>query len=152
MTAAEVRRFSGEDLAGIERLVSAVALECYGHLLPGYRFDAGDNWPAAWVAAAGGEIVGVMLTGQDWLDDLWIARRHRRAGLGTRLLRLGEDEIAGRGHAAARLRVVAENTAAQRFYARHGWSEDRRYPHEIHGFEMVEMAERLDRQHRKGSP
>ncbi len=143
-TAIEIRRFAGAgDLARIERLVSAVVLECYGHLLPGYRFDAGENWPAAWIVGAGSEIVGVLLTGHAWLDDLWIAQPYRRQGIGARLLQIAESEIAGRGHPRARLRVVAENLTARQFYAGQGWREDGGYPHEAHGFAMIEMSKAL---------
>ena len=141
VAAIEIRRFTGpEDLPRIARLVSAVVRECYGHLLANYHFNADENWPAAWVAEAGGEVVGVLLTGRDWLDDLWIARTHRRRGIGARLLEIAEGEIAGRGHAVGRLRVVAENLSARQFYARHGWCEDRSHPHEAHGFAVVEMS------------
>ena len=141
----EIRRFAGPaDLARIERLVSAVVQECYGHLLQeDYRFDAGENWPGSWLAEAGGDLVGVLLTGRDWLDDLWIAPTHRRQGLGARLLAVAEGEISGRDHACGRLRVVAGNLFARQFYASHGWREDGRYPHETHGFEMVEMTKAL---------
>lgn len=144
VAAIAIRKYtSPEDLPRIERLVSAVVRECYGHLLANYRFNADENWPAAWVAETGGEIVGVLLTGHDWLDDLWIARSHRRRGIGARLLEIAESEIAGRGHAVGRLRVVAENLSALHFYARHGWREDRCYPHETHSFAMVEMSKAL---------
>ncbi len=141
----DIRKFSGpDDLARIERLVSAVVRECYGHLLPDYRFAAGENWPDSWVAEADGNLVGVLLTARDWLDDLWIARQHRRRGIGAELLEIAEDEIVGRGHRCGRLRVVAGNLAARQFYAKHGWNEDRRYPHEVHGFEMMEMTKALE--------
>ncbi len=140
----EIRRFAGaEDLARIERLVSAVVRECYGHLLQDYRFDAGENWPAAWIAETGGDLAGVLLTGHAWLDDLWIAHPYRRRGIGARLLEIAEGEIAGRGHPRAHLRVVAENLPARQFYARHGWREDRGYSHEAQGFAMIEMSKAL---------
>jgi GNAT superfamily N-acetyltransferase len=136
-----IRRYSEpDDLKGIERLVSQVVLECYGHLLPDYRFDAAENWYDSWVAESEGSIIGVMLTGDDWVEDMWIAKSHRRLGIGARLLALAEGEISDRGHAVGRLRVVFENVPALHFYGRHGWTEDRRYPHEINGFEMVEMT------------
>lgn len=144
VAAIEIRRYAGAaDLPRIERLVSAAVRECYGNLLDDYHFNTDENWPASWVAEAGGEVVGVLLTGNAWLDDLWIARTHRRRGIGTRLLEIAEGEIAGRGYTCARLRVVAANLSAQQFYAKHGWREDRRYSHEAHGFSMVEMIKAL---------
>lgn len=146
MTAFEIRKASRpEDLARIERLVSAVVLECYGHLLRDYRLDAEEDWSNSWIAEKAGEIAGVMLSYREWLEDLWIAQPHRRQGIGAKLLRIGEREIAGRGHAHGKLRVVAENLQASQFYVRHGWIEARRYPHEANGFEMVEMVKGLER-------
>jgi ribosomal protein S18 acetylase RimI-like enzyme len=127
--------------------VSAVVLECYGHRLQGYRFDRAENWPDSWIAEAAGDIVAVMLTGEDWVDDLWIAPPHRTLGLGTALLRIGEDEIANRGYTLARLRVPAENSRALRFYAGRGWTEAKRYSHEVNGFEMVEMVKHVGQAH-----
>lgn len=141
----EIRRCAKpRDLKGIEQLVSRVVLECYGHLLSGYGFDADENWPGSWVAESEGEAVGVMLTSEDWVEDLWIAASHRQLGIGTQLLIIAESEIADRGHKVGRLRVVCENIRALRFYARHGWIENSRYPHEINGFEMVEMTKWLE--------
>lgn len=131
------------DLREIGLLVSRVVLECYGHLLANYSFDTGENWPGSWVAESGGAIVGVMLTGGDWVEDLWIDASHRQHGIGAQLLRIAESEIADRGYQVGHLRVVSENIRALRFYARHGWDEDSRYPHEINGFNMVEMKKRL---------
>jgi GNAT superfamily N-acetyltransferase len=138
-----IRRYVGPDLAGIEQLVTAVVLECYGHLLRDFHFDRSENWAASWVAlrivAGGAEIIGVMLSGDDWLEDLWIAQSCRGSGIGKRLLEIAESEIFARGHAQARLRVVAENTRALQFYARQGWQADRRYAHERDGFDMIDM-------------
>lgn len=145
MAALKIRNFCAPDeLAQIERLVSAVVQECYGHLIQVYRFDVEEDWPSSWLAEIEGEIVGVMLTKRDWLEDLWIARRQRRLGIGAQLLRIGEREIAGRGHKLGKLRVVADNLQAKRFYARHGWIEDCHYPHEVNGFGMVEMVKGLE--------
>jgi GNAT superfamily N-acetyltransferase len=135
-----VRRRAPTDLDGIRLLVTQALAECYGHLIPDVRADPGESWEHAWVVERRGRIIGVMMTAGDWLDDLWIARSARSAGLGGRLLSIAEREIVERGHPLARLRVVAENTNALGFYAHHGWRLDRRYPHERHGFEMVEMV------------
>ena len=136
-----IRRFAAADLEQIWSLVGAVVSEIYGHILPaGLKVDKETNWEPAWVAEDAGMIVAVALTENDWLEDLWIAKGHRRRGLGGRLLALAEDEIVARGHSLARLRVVAENASALRFYADRGWREDRRYPHEVQGFDMVDMV------------
>jgi GNAT superfamily N-acetyltransferase len=140
----KIRRYAQpDDLQAIEQVVSNAVLECYGHLLSDYRFDAAENWSGSWVAENDGKVVGVVLTGGDWVEDLWIAASHRQLGIGTRLLAIAENEIADRGHDVGRLRVVSENARALQFYSRRGWSEASRYPHEINGFEMAEMTKRL---------
>ena len=135
-----VRRSVPTDLDDIRLLVTQVLAECYGHLIPDVHADPGEPWEHAWVAERRGRIIGVMKTAGGWLDDLWVARSARSAGLGGRLLDIAEREIVERGHPLARLRVVADNTGALRFYAHHGWRLDRRYPHERHAFEMIELV------------
>jgi len=124
--------------------VTAVVSEVYGPMLPaGFELDRDTDWIPGWVADIVGTVVAAMLTEKDWLEDLWIEKDHRGLGIGRRLLAKAEQEIAARGFARARLRVVAENAAARGFYARHGWREDRRYRHESHGFDMVDMSKEL---------
>ena len=90
-----------------------------------------------------GRVIGVMVTGDDWIEDLWVAAEWRHRGVGSRLLAAGERQIAARGHALGHLRVIAENLGARRFYARHGWSEVERYPHERWGFAMIDLSKPL---------
>ena len=142
----QIRKCRRSDVEGIRSLVAAVVCEVYGRMLPaGFEADRDTDWEPGWVADSAGELVAVMLTGRDWLEDLWIEKGHRGRGLGGRLLAIAEQEIAARGFARARLRVVAENTAAREFYVRHGWREDHRHPHERHGFDMVDMSKELGR-------
>ena len=145
MSKARLRRSTKADLERIWTLVGTVVCEVYGRVLPaGFTPEMDPGWEGGWVAEDAGRIVAVMLTDAQWLDDLWVDKEHRGRNLGRRLLTLAEEEIAARGHDRARLRVVAENVAAILFYAAHGWREERRYPHEKHGFEMVEMIKDLD--------
>jgi ribosomal protein S18 acetylase RimI-like enzyme len=82
----------------------------------------------------------MVLTSEDWLDDLWVLREHRGYGVGRRLLAQGEQEIAARGHATLRLRVVRSNAAAIAFYERHGWRTAREFAHEKFSVMMLEMV------------
>ena len=86
------------------------------------------------------KLIAVLRTENEWIDDLWILKSERRAGIGGRLLRIAEQEIAARGNIQARLRLVAENTNALNFYSKNGWQHVRHFPHEKFGFEMVEMS------------
>jgi ribosomal protein S18 acetylase RimI-like enzyme len=102
-----------------------------------------EDWPLAWVAVSDEKIVGVILTNQEWVSDLWVFRGHRGRGVGSRLLAEGEAEIAARGHQTCRLRVVRSNTVAVQFYLGHGWQIAREFAHEKYHHAMLEMARSL---------
>ena len=102
-----------------------------------------EDWPLAWVAAADEQIVGVIITNQEWISDLWVFREHRGRGVGSRLLSEGEAEIAARGHQTCRLRVVRSNTVAVQFYLGQGWQIAREFAHEKYRHAMLEMARSL---------
>ena len=138
-----IRPAAARDRAAIERLVGAIAAEVYGHLFRAAPPRPDGKWAQALVAEIDGRLVAVMVADDDWIEDLWVARECRRRGVGSCLLAAGERQIAARGCARAHLRVIAENHAARRFYARHGWSEAETYPHETWGFAMVDMIKRL---------
>lgn len=99
-----------------------------------------EDWPVAWVAASDAKILGVIITNQEWVDDLWVLREHRRQGVGTRLLAQGESEIAARGCQTCRLRVVKSNLVAIQFYVRQGWQIAREFAHEKYHHPMLEMT------------
>ena len=99
-----------------------------------------EDWPLAWVAVSDAKILGVTITHQEWVDDLWVLREHRRQGVGSRLLAQGESEIAARGCQTCRLRVVRSNLVAVQFYCRQGWQIAREFAHEKYHHPMLEMA------------
>jgi GNAT superfamily N-acetyltransferase len=136
----DIRQSTSADTVAINQLVTQVITECYGHLLPNYQPDPNADWEHAWIAERNRRIVAVLLTARDWIDDLWIAKAERRSGIGSRLLQIAEQEIAARGTQQARLRLVAGNAIALKFYAKNGWQHVRHFPNEKLGFEMVEMS------------
>jgi GNAT superfamily N-acetyltransferase len=139
-----VIRPAGErDLAAVEAFVARIAGEVYGHLFQGEPPRPNGNWGASLLADLDGRIIGAMVAGDDWIEDLWVAEECRNRGVGGRLLAAGERQIAARGHARGHLRVIAENLGARRFYARHGWSETESYPHERWGFAMIDLTKPL---------
>ena len=138
-----IRPAGHSDVASIEQLVRDVVREVYGDLFPeAAPYRAGD-WRGGLLAEIDGRIVGVVVFDDDWVEDLWVMKEHRRRGIGSLLLAAAERQIAGRGHIEARLRVVARNLEARRFYGARGWAETASYPHERWGFTMVEMAKAL---------
>ena len=40
-----------------------------------------EDWPSALVAVSDEKLVGVIITNQEWVSDLWVLREHRRQGL-----------------------------------------------------------------------
>jgi ribosomal protein S18 acetylase RimI-like enzyme len=125
----------------VRALVRTVVDETYGCLFaPSSVPIEEEDWSPAWVALSGTKIVGMVLTRQEWIIDLWVLRENRGYGVGQRLLAQGELEIAGRGHAILRLRVVKSNGRAVQFYLRQGWEVAREFPHEKFHHAMLELV------------
>ncbi len=124
--------------------MQTVVDETYGGLWvqPPLPIDE-DDWSQAWVAAAGSKIVGMVLTAEDWVSDLWVLRSFQGAGVGTMLLGQAESEIADRGYRYANLRLVQSNTKALTFYEKCGWQVDGEIPHEHLPITMTVMTKPL---------
>ncbi len=101
------------------------------------------DWSKAWIACSASEFLGVLLTQDDWLDDLWIVEHARRSGLGKELMKLAEKEIAGRGFQTGKLRVVSTNQNAINFYKALGWLEIGLVAHDLFPIQMNEMCKAL---------
>jgi GNAT superfamily N-acetyltransferase len=129
-----VRRATASDVEAMRYTVHVIMCEVYGHLTPELPPPPEDDWSRGWVAKSPHGLIGVGLTGNDTIDDLWVLAAHRGSGVGSVLLSALETEIAERGYALAKLRVVAENARARKFYAKHGWREVKTYPHERWNF------------------
>ncbi|HWD69029.1 MAG TPA: GNAT family N-acetyltransferase [Solirubrobacteraceae bacterium] len=56
------------------------------------------------------------------LDELYVIPERRDGGIGTRLLKAAEQECVRRGGRLLEINVDGEDTAARRFYERHGYS------------------------------
>jgi ribosomal protein S18 acetylase RimI-like enzyme len=122
-------------------LVQNVVDEVYGGLWapPPLPVDE-ENWCLGWVAVVDTQIVGMVLTQEEWISDLWVVRQYRGCGIGHRLLAQGEAEIIGRGFRELRLRVLRANAAAIDFYDREGWRAAREFPHEKFPVTVLEMV------------
>ena len=71
-----------------------------------------------WVATDDERVVGVLaLEEPDWIDQLYIDPAHQGGGIGTELLALALGQTGGH----ARAWCFQANTAARRFYERHGF-------------------------------
>jgi|ERR1022692_596825 ribosomal protein S18 acetylase RimI-like enzyme len=141
-----IRRPQASEYGSIQGLIETVANETFKDLFAPkpvpLKFED-EDWPLAWVAVSDDKIVGVIITDQEWVSDLWVFREHRRQGVGSRLLAQGEAEIGARGHRTCRLRVVQSNSIAVRFYLSHGWQIAREFAHEKYRHAMLEMAKSM---------
>jgi len=138
-----IRRAQPHEYDSVRDLIEIVATEAFKDLFapsPVPLEFKDEDWPLAWVAVFDAKILGVIITNQEWVDDLWVLREHRRQGVATRLLAQGESEIAARGCQTCRLRVVKSNLVAVQFYVRHGWQIAREFAHEKYHHPMLEMA------------
>jgi ribosomal protein S18 acetylase RimI-like enzyme len=141
-----VRRPQSSEYNSVRTLIATVANETFKDLFapnPVPLEFKDQDWPLAWVAVSDEKIVGVIITNQEWVSDLWVLREHRRQTVGSRLLAQGEAEIAARGHQTCRLRVVRSNVVAVRFYLSQGWQIAREFAHEKYHHPMLEMAKSL---------
>ena len=140
MPGALIRRPQPHEYKSVRALVQTVVDEIYGGLWAPPPLPVGEeSWHLSWVAVVDTKIVGMVLTEDEWISDLWVLRESRGCGIGQRLLAHGEGEIFGRGHRTFRLRVVKSNTAAIRFYQRQHWQISREFPHEKFSVTMLEM-------------
>jgi|ERR1700685_2080009 ribosomal protein S18 acetylase RimI-like enzyme len=141
-----VRRPRPHEYDSVRDLIEIVATETFKELFapnPVPLEFEDENWPLAWVAASDAKILGVIITQQEWVDDLWVLQEYRRQGVGSRLLAQGESEIAARGRQTGHLRVVKSNLVAVQFYSRQGWRIAREFAHEKYDHPMLEMAKSL---------
>lgn len=141
-----LRRPLPGEYGSVQALIETVATETFRDLFapnPVPLEFEDEDWARAWVAISDEKIVGVIITNQEWVSDLWVFREHRRQGIGSKLLAQGEAEIAARGHQTCRLRVVRSNAVAVEFYRGHGWQMAREFAHEKYHHPMLELAKPL---------
>jgi ribosomal protein S18 acetylase RimI-like enzyme len=138
-------RLNETDLESANRLANAVVHELYGHLIGRAAYEINRVWAleTGLVAQVNNFSVGVGITDQDSINDLWLLPKFRRQGIGSALLTLLEAQISERGFRHATLRAVAENQTARKFYSSQGWQELQIYPHEKWGFLMVDFSKEL---------
>ncbi|MFZ0882599.1 MAG: GNAT family N-acetyltransferase [Candidatus Acidiferrales bacterium] len=135
-----IREARPDEYDSVHALVQSIADETFAYLFPS-RVPIGEpNWRGAWLAIPNEEIVGVTMTRDEWVSDMWIRRDSRRLGIGAKLLAHAELEISGRGHETFRLRVVKSNTRTVQFYQSHGWKVHREFAHEQFGHAIFEMT------------
>lgn len=98
-----------------------------------YTFGEPGATITVWIGLVGDEVAGSVgvgpardgdAVGLGEVQGLYVAPAHWRTGLGTRLLRRGEEILAAAGYREALLWVLEENARARAFYEAAGWVED----------------------------
>lgn len=141
----EIRLASANEGSAVASLIDDVVREIYGDLVETLPKTPANvtSTHRCWIVDYEGQLVAVGIAEGDFVEDLWVRAPWRSQGIGERLLVKLEEQIRSDGYASGRLRVVARNEAARRFYIRHGWCESRSYPHERDGHMMVDFEKLL---------
>jgi ribosomal protein S18 acetylase RimI-like enzyme len=158
----QIRRASPAESDSVRALIQSVADETFAYIWGPKHVPIGDDdWSLAWVAisdakvestmkivgAAGivhaAKIVGVTMTRDDFVTDLWVLSEYRRQGIGQKLMAQAGFEIASRGYSKLRLRVVKSNTVAVNFYFGQGWQIAREFAHEKFGHAIYELSKSI---------
>ena len=71
-----------------------------------------------WVAEGGAGIVGLMVLGDGFLDQLYVRPDHWRQGIGSRFVALAKERRPG----GLELYTFQENSGARSFYEHHGFT------------------------------
>ncbi len=142
----QTRQATIADQAQLKDCVQASLNATYGGLWSSEPVTVWDeDWTRARIACVDHRIIGVGLTRDDVLSDLWVHPLAQGLGAGTRLLAELEQEIFARGFSVARLRCLEPNLRARKFYGSQGWEEVRVYPHETIPLNTVEMEKAAKR-------
>jgi len=89
---------------------------------PGYFRDyLGQRAATCRIAWFGDRLVGLVTTRQNCVDDLWVASRYRRRGVGTALLEAAVEGLRQRGYQFAQAGCEDFNQAALAFFDDAGW-------------------------------
>lgn len=81
-----------------------------------------------WLARQGDRPAGLVSVSANCVEDLWVARRYRRRGLGRQLLDTALGDLAGHGFAHAQAGCEDFNQDAVAFFGHLGWEEIGREP------------------------
>ena len=144
----EFRDATAEDVYSAKALIIEVVAEIYENIIDDVpsTITSADLLANSVLAFVDQRLVGVGLTVDDVVDDIWLSVHARGTGVGSELLSVLEKQIIGRGYQTARLRVLDENTRACRFYEKHGWLAGQRYLHERLGLKMINYSKALTNQ------
>ena len=76
---------------------------------------------STWVARQGRKLVGLIVVTANCIDDLWVAERFQRRGIGKQLLTTAIEHISNRGYGSAQAGIEDFNLPARWFFQQLGW-------------------------------
>jgi ribosomal protein S18 acetylase RimI-like enzyme len=126
-----VRPATAADVDAVADLVHRLWHETYathvspeaaaGRTLAGFRAEVEAQIRRAWVASLGERVIGFCAVSANCVEDLWVAARYRRRGIGSQLLAAAMADLSERGYRAAQAGCEDFNRPARAFLERHGW-------------------------------
>jgi GNAT superfamily N-acetyltransferase len=121
-----------EVMLAIQRSACTVA---FAHIFPPERYPFPDDlirtaWQEAlddpdveaFVAEIGGEPIGSVSIGGDFLRTLYVLPAHWRAGVGSALHDHALERLRAQGCVRAKLWTLEENWSARRYYEKRNWT------------------------------
>jgi GNAT superfamily N-acetyltransferase len=127
----EARPDEAETLLAIQRDACVTA---FAHIFPPELYPFPDDlirsvWEEAlvdpdvdvFVAEAGGEPIGSVSVGGEFLRTLYVVPSHWRTGIGTALHDHALERLRSQGRASAKLWTLEENWSARRYYEKRKW-------------------------------
>jgi GNAT superfamily N-acetyltransferase len=128
----QARSDEAETLLAIQREACVVA---FAHIYPPERYPFPDDeiliaWRKAladpdvevFIADVGGEPVGSVSIGNDFLRTLYVLPAHWRTGIGSELHDHALERLRARGCTRAKLWTLEENWNARRYYEKRDWT------------------------------
>jgi len=74
-----IRRAQPHEYDSVRVVIETVANETFKDLFapnPVPLKFQDEDWPLAWLAVSDARVLGVMLTNQEWVSDLWVLREY----------------------------------------------------------------------------
>jgi putative acetyltransferase len=128
----EARPTESDTLLAIQR---GACVAAFAHIFPPELYPFPDELiRAVWnesladpdvevfVAEAGGEPIGSVSIGDEFLRTLYVLPAHQRTGVGSALHDHALDRLRARGQTRAKLWTLEENWSARRYYEKRNWT------------------------------
>jgi ribosomal-protein-alanine N-acetyltransferase len=139
-----IRQYDVHDFALLWKLDQACFPPGIAYSKTMLRYFLAQPAAACLVAVDGAKIAGFILTEENpplgHVITLDVSAMHRRAGVGSALLRESEANLAFRGVRTVLLETATSNEAGIAFWERHGYRKEavlkNYYPGKLHAFEM----------------